>query len=89
MMSVRRFEDTKEVNRICKSKKDRQQNGQKKKDKRYKQRSTKHTYKAIVTSNTNPTKTWSERGCSGRGKQFLLHWWHLSCYSSYKYSDKS
>jgi hypothetical protein len=55
----------------------------------YKQRSTKHTYKAIVTSNTNPTKTWSERGCSGRGKQFLLHWWHLSCYSSYKYSDKS
>ena len=33
MMSVRRFEDTKGVNRIYKSKKDRQQNGQKKKDK--------------------------------------------------------
>jgi hypothetical protein len=54
-----------------------------------KQRSTKHTYKAIVTSNTNPTKTWSKCVCSGRGIQFLLHWWHLSCCSSYKYSDKS
>ena len=36
------FEDTKEVIRICKSKKDRQHNGQKKKDKK---RSTKHTNK--------------------------------------------
>jgi len=33
-MGVRRFEDIKEVNRICKSKMDRQHNGQKKKDKK-------------------------------------------------------
>jgi hypothetical protein len=37
------FEDTKVVIKIRKSKKDRQQNGQKKKDK---QQSTKHTHKA-------------------------------------------
>ena len=24
-----------------------------------------------------------------KGKQFLLHMWHLSCYSSYKPGDKS
>jgi hypothetical protein len=23
------------------------------------------------------------------GKQFLLHWWHSSCYSSYKPGDNS
>ena len=39
------FEDTKGVIRIRKSKKDRQHNDQKKKDKMTKQRSTKHTYK--------------------------------------------
>jgi hypothetical protein len=36
------FEDTKGVNRISKSKKDRQRNGEEKNDKRTKQRSTKH-----------------------------------------------
>ena len=39
------FEDTKGVIRICKSKKDRQHNGQKKKVQKDKQRSTKHTHK--------------------------------------------
>jgi hypothetical protein len=37
-----KFEDTKEVISIRKSKKDRQRNGQKKKGENYKQRSTKH-----------------------------------------------
>ena len=45
------FEDTKGVIRISKSKKNRQYNGLKKKDKD-KQRSTKHNR----SSNTNPTK---------------------------------
>jgi hypothetical protein len=39
------FEDIKGVIRIRKSKKDRQHNGQKKKDKRTKQRPIKHTHK--------------------------------------------
>jgi hypothetical protein len=39
-----KFEDTKGIIRICKSKKDRQHNGRKK-GQRDKQRSTKHTHK--------------------------------------------
>ena len=39
------FEDTKGVIRICKTKKNRQHNGQKKKEQKDKQRSTKHTHK--------------------------------------------
>ena len=50
--SQEEFEDTKGVIRIHKSK-DRQDNGQKKKDK---QRSTKHCAKNERSSNTNPTK---------------------------------
>ena len=48
------FEDTKGVIRICISKKDRQHNGQKKK---YKQRSTKHTYKTKDRVTRTPLKT--------------------------------
>jgi len=47
------FEDTRKVIRIRKSKKDRQQNGQKKKDK---QRSTKHTHKAKDRVTRTPLK---------------------------------
>jgi len=50
------FEDTKEVIKISKSKKNRQHSGQKKKYKGTKQHSTKHTHKKR-SSNTNPTKT--------------------------------
>ena len=54
-MAREEFEDTKEVIRIRISKKDRQHNGQKKK---YKQRSTKHTYKTtdLVTRTTLKTR---------------------------------
>jgi len=62
-MSVRRVEDTKKATRISKSKKDRQLNGQKKKDK---QRSTKHTHKTKHRVTRTPLKTEDELGCSGR-----------------------
>ena len=54
-----RFEDTKGIIRICKSKKDRQHNGRKK-GQRDKQRSTKHTHKTSRSSNTNPTNSDSD-----------------------------
>jgi hypothetical protein len=59
------FEDTKGVLRIHKSKKNRQLNGQRKKDK---QRSTKHTHKT-----KDRVKTRGELRCSRKGKQYLLH----------------
>jgi hypothetical protein len=55
------FEDTKGVIRIRISKKNRQRNGQKKKDK---QRSAKHTQKR--SSNSNPIKNRGELRCFGR-----------------------
>jgi hypothetical protein len=57
------FEDTKGTIRIHISKKNRQHNGQKKKDK---QRSTKHTYKTKDRVTQTPLKTGSELRCSGR-----------------------
>jgi hypothetical protein len=51
------FEDTKEVIRIRKSKKNRQHNGQKKKGK---QRSTKHTHKTKDRVTRTPLKTGGE-----------------------------
>ena len=62
-MSVRRVEDTKRATRINKSKKDRQLNGQKKKDK---QRSTKHTHKTKDRVTRTPLKPGDELGCFGR-----------------------
>jgi len=63
------FEDTKGVIRIRISK-NRQDNGQKKKDKRTKERSTKHTHKIRDRVTRTPLKTRGELRCSGRGKQF-------------------
>jgi hypothetical protein len=57
------FEDTKGVIRICKSKKGRQHNGQKKK---YKQRSSKHTHKTKDRVTRTPLKTRDEIRCSGK-----------------------
>ena len=57
------FEDTKGITRIRKSKKDRHHNGQKKKDKKTNDLQT-ITHK--TTSNTNPTKSEDELGCSGK-----------------------
>jgi hypothetical protein len=56
------FEDTKGIIRICISK-DRQHNGQKKKDK---QRSTKHTHKTIDRVTRTPLKTGGELRSSER-----------------------
>jgi hypothetical protein len=52
----REFGDTKRVSRIRKSKKNRQHNGKKKKDK---QRSTKHTHKTKDQVTQTPLKTGS------------------------------
>jgi hypothetical protein len=59
----RRFEDTKGVITISKLKKDRQHNGQKKKDN---QRSTKHTHKTKDRVTRTPLKIGGELRCSGR-----------------------
>ena len=56
-------EDTKGVIRIHKSKKNRQHNGQKKKDT---QRSARHTHKTKDRVTQTPQKTRGELGCSGR-----------------------
>ena len=53
------FEDTKCVIRICKSKKNRQHNGQKK-NKKTNQRSTKHTHKTKDRVTPTPLKTAGE-----------------------------
>jgi hypothetical protein len=63
----RKFEDTKGIIRIRKSKKDRQQNDQKKKDK---QRSTKHYTEYLRLSNTNTTKNWGMNSDILMGKQW-------------------
>ena len=60
------FEDTNGIIRICKSKKNRQQNGQKKK---YKQRSTKHKHKAKDRVTRTPLKT----GMNSGARQFLYN----------------
>jgi len=57
------FEDTKGVIRIRISKKNRQHDGQKKKDK---QRTRKHTYKTKDRVTRTPVKTGGELMCSGR-----------------------
>ena len=57
------FEDSKGVIRIRKSSKNRQHNGQRKKNK---QRSTRHTHKTKDRVTQTPLKTRGELGCSGR-----------------------
>ena len=58
-----KFEDTRGVIRIRKSKKNGLHNGQEKKDKR---RSTNHTDKAKDQVTRTPLETWGKRRCSGR-----------------------
>ena len=67
-LHIEEFEDTKGVIRIRKSKKNRQYNGQKKRDKRTK-RSTKHTSKTTDRVARTPLSTQVLR----KGGQFLLH----------------
>ena len=79
-----KFEDTKEVIRIRKSKKDRQYNGQKKKKRKlqptiYK---TLHRQQTIEQHESHSKPGWTQ--VLQKGKQFLLQQGHPSCYSSYK-----
>jgi len=71
VLTKEEFEDTKVVIRICKSKKDRQSNGQKKQDK---QRSTKHTYKTKDRATRTQLKTWGSFRCSGRISSLCKNW---------------
>ena len=73
------FEDTKGLVRIRISRENRQHNDRKKKYKRTKQRSKKHTHKTKDRVTRTPLKTGSELRCSGRVRQFLFHKWHPSC----------
>jgi hypothetical protein len=59
----------------------------KEKGQRDKQRSTKHTHKTKNDSNLTKNRGWTQ--VLRKGKQLLLHYWHPSCYSSYKPGDKS
>ena len=72
-----KYVNTKGVIRIHKSKKDRQDNGQKNK-----QRCTKHYTENERSSNTNPAKhrVWNQ--VLRKSKHFLLHKWHQSYCSS-------
>jgi len=70
---IEEFEDTKGVIRIHVTKMNRQNNGQKKKYRKNKQRSTRHTYKTKDRVTRTPLKTGGELWCSRKGKQFLFH----------------
>jgi regulatory protein YycH of two-component signal transduction system YycFG len=67
------FEDTEGVFRIFISKKDRQHNGQKKKDNNDKQNIIQKTTDRATRT---PLQTVGEVRCSGRVGQFKLHMWH-------------
>jgi hypothetical protein len=54
-----------------------------------KQRSTKHYAENKRLSNITTTKNQGWTHVFMRGKQFLLHMWHPSCYSFHKFGDKS
>jgi len=81
-MCSEKFEDANGLSRNCKSKKDRQHNGQK--EKRTNQRSIKRYTDNQRSSNTNPTRNRGFSHVFQKNKQFLFHMWHPSCYSCYK-----
>jgi len=73
------FEDTKGALRSRKSE-DRQYNGQKKKDKRTNSDLRNATQKTKDRTNTKPTKKQEWTEVLRKGRKFLLHIWHPSCY---------
>ena len=87
--SLERFEDTKRAIRSRKSKKDRQYNGQTKKDNRTNNYLQNISEKTKDRATRTGTKNWGWNQMPRKGKQFLLHTWHPSCYSCYKPGDKS
>ena len=68
---LKESEDTKGVIRICKSKKDIQHNGQKKKDKSINK--DLQNIENERSSNMNPTKKQGELRCSGRESSFSMN----------------
>ena len=64
------LDDTRKLTRVRKSKKDRQHNGQGKKDKRNKQRLQNIHIRSI---NKNAIKDGGMNSCSPKGRQFLLN----------------
>ena len=79
------FEDTKEVIRIRKSKKDRHHNDQMKKDKRTNNNLENTAQKPKYRATRTILKTGSENGFPGRVSSCRSTGDTLSCYSSYKY----
>jgi hypothetical protein len=77
------------VIRICKSKKDRQHNSQKKQDKITNNNLQNSTQKDKDQATRTPLKIGGLTKVLRKGKQFLFHMWHLSCDFSYKPADKS
>jgi hypothetical protein len=69
---IKKFEDTKEAIRIRISKKNRQHNGQKKKNKRT-NNDQQNMHIKLRLSNTNPTKYLGWTLVLRKGKQLLLH----------------
>ena len=82
-MSGKVWSCQREVIRSRNSKKNRQQNGQKKKDKKTNIDLQINTFKTIDRATCFSLKTWVELQCSGRWAP-ALHMWHTSCYYCYK-----
>ena len=77
---IGKIEDTKEITRSCKLKKDIQHNGQQEKNKR-----TNTIYITIHRKLKIEQQKPDVSSCA----QFFLKMWHPSCYSSYRPGDKS
>jgi hypothetical protein len=83
--------DTKGVIRIRNSTKDKQKNGKAKNYKRTNNDPQSIQQQLLIykdRARQTPLKL-AMNSCAPQGKEFLLHYWHLSCYSSYKRSDRS
>ena len=85
MLYSGKFDDSKGITTSCKSEKDRQYNGQMKKDKRSNNDLQKIAQKTKDRVTRTPLMIGGELIGSGwKGKDFLLYMWQPSCYSCYK-----
>ena len=71
------------LTRNCKSKKDRQYNGQTKKNQKTNNDLQNTSQKTEDRTSRTHTKNWGWTQVIRQNKQFLLPLWHLSCYSCY------
>ena len=83
----KKLEYSKEETRSRKLKNDRQYNDQKDKMTNKGQHNTTQKTKHRATRTNTKSRWWTR--LLRKGKQFLLHWWHPSCYCCYKSGDKS